>query len=342
MRGIATFLIPGMSKQVLLVHCSLTGNTQHVALVLKQVLEAHGFSCVLHDLIPLIRGISLRSEAEPLAELTRKCDAADVIGLGTLVDGLAPFPKFCKAISALPKRALQGKPSFIFTTFGNIEGWASATVVNCLKKMGSRPLMALPVRCPENFIPLQAIVPDRDYFDAGQETRVRQFAEKLSAVLGSEPSSWPQVELALWKRVLARIGWSSCVSVVPLIGPIRIDPAKCIHCGACVRLCPFGALEKCPDIENTPAGPPQYHMLRCKGCTRCLNRCPAQAISIPVWRSQSRQQYTFTEVRPQGLPHPLREIARVRHVAPRVLLTLAALVVILVGIALRLLRARRV
>ncbi len=70
------------------------------------------------------------------------------------------------------------------------------------------------------------------------------------------------------------------VHISPLIS--QIDQSKCIGCGLCVELCPFGAI-KAEEIEegvtravNIPAS--------CKGCGLCAASCPQHAIDMLHFR----------------------------------------------------------
>jgi len=49
---------------------------------------------------------------------------------------------------------------------------------------------------------------------------------------------------------------------------LLIDTTKCIACGACVSVCPVGALVK------TSNGPVLYEEDRCIGCRYCIQACP--------------------------------------------------------------------
>jgi len=78
--------------------------------------------------------------------------------------------------------------------------------------------------------------------------------------------------------VLAR----DAVKVSPLVS--QVDAEKCIGCGLCAEICPFGAIEMMPvegkglRARNIPAS--------CKGCGLCAASCPQRAIDMLHFRDQ--------------------------------------------------------
>ncbi|MEM1628508.1 MAG: 4Fe-4S binding protein [Desulfurococcaceae archaeon] len=58
-------------------------------------------------------------------------------------------------------------------------------------------------------------------------------------------------------------------------GLIRIDPAKCTGCGACVRACPPNALDIVDMGDKIVI---KYFIGRCIYCWRCVDICPVKAI----------------------------------------------------------------
>lgn len=54
-----------------------------------------------------------------------------------------------------------------------------------------------------------------------------------------------------------------------------VDEKKCIGCGICVNLCPFGAIELIKVNKKRKA---KVIRAACKGCGACASRCPVFAI----------------------------------------------------------------
>lgn len=52
---------------------------------------------------------------------------------------------------------------------------------------------------------------------------------------------------------------------------VTIKESECVGCGACVDVCPEGAIT-CDDIAVIDAG-------KCVDCGACVDECPSSAIS---------------------------------------------------------------
>ncbi len=52
---------------------------------------------------------------------------------------------------------------------------------------------------------------------------------------------------------------------------IKIDAGKCTGCGACISVCPVGAIK----VENAVAVVSE----ECVDCGACIPQCPLEAIS---------------------------------------------------------------
>ncbi len=65
------------------------------------------------------------------------------------------------------------------------------------------------------------------------------------------------------------------VEVAPIVS--RVDQKKCIGCGICAELCPYGAIEMVKVGKRKKA---QTITASCKGCGICASHCPVLAISM--------------------------------------------------------------
>jgi heterodisulfide reductase subunit A len=60
-----------------------------------------------------------------------------------------------------------------------------------------------------------------------------------------------------------------------IIGQVSyVNPADCVACATCVKLCPYGA----PMIN--PLGKAEIQWAKCMGCGSCAAACPARAIAL--------------------------------------------------------------
>jgi heterodisulfide reductase subunit A len=56
-----------------------------------------------------------------------------------------------------------------------------------------------------------------------------------------------------------------------------VDQTKCIGCGICVSVCPYGAMQ----LREEDEGKSQSNKALCKGCGTCASACPMFAIKMP-------------------------------------------------------------
>lgn len=59
------------------------------------------------------------------------------------------------------------------------------------------------------------------------------------------------------------------------MGVMKVDPAKCNHCGLCLQACPFDAWEMHDD--KVPVMKKDY---QCFSCSNCIKACPRDAITL--------------------------------------------------------------
>jgi heterodisulfide reductase subunit A len=72
------------------------------------------------------------------------------------------------------------------------------------------------------------------------------------------------------------------IQVSPLVS--QIDAEKCIGCGLCVSVCPFGAIEL-EEIEGKGKRAKNISA-SCKGCGLCASSCPQKAIDMLHFRNE--------------------------------------------------------
>ncbi len=68
-----------------------------------------------------------------------------------------------------------------------------------------------------------------------------------------------------------------------LISP-RVDPQRCRGCGRCVEICPFNAIHLVPGLDGMYTAEVARH--NCVGCGGCVGRCPVTALDMPYFSNQ--------------------------------------------------------
>ena len=65
------------------------------------------------------------------------------------------------------------------------------------------------------------------------------------------------------------------VTVQPLSKDIKRNESKCTHCGACVPICPTGALVTDPLTRKV-----LFYDTKCIACELCIKACPPRAMEL--------------------------------------------------------------
>ena len=66
------------------------------------------------------------------------------------------------------------------------------------------------------------------------------------------------------------------VSIQPLSKDIKVNWDKCVQCGACVSICPTGALY----IKDKKTMEVAFDPDKCIACELCIRPCPPRAIEV--------------------------------------------------------------
>jgi len=65
------------------------------------------------------------------------------------------------------------------------------------------------------------------------------------------------------------------VKIQPLNQDVTRNEVKCTHCGACVTICPSGALVLDPKTKKV-----LFHAEKCIACELCIKTCPPRAMEL--------------------------------------------------------------
>ena len=69
----------------------------------------------------------------------------------------------------------------------------------------------------------------------------------------------------------------SKVEVRELNAYVKKDEERCTHCGACISICPVGAMCMDPDTRMV-----SYLPEKCIACGTCIDACPPGAIAFKI------------------------------------------------------------
>jgi heterodisulfide reductase subunit A-like polyferredoxin len=64
----------------------------------------------------------------------------------------------------------------------------------------------------------------------------------------------------------------------------RVDPERCRGCGRCADICPFDAIKLIADAQGIFTAEVMRH--NCVGCGGCVGRCPVTAMDMPYFSNQ--------------------------------------------------------
>lgn len=242
-------------KTVALFYFSGTGNTELVAIMLKEEMEKRQFKA------ELIRIEDILKIKTPL-DLGRY----DLVGIGSQVIGFTAPALVNKFVGMLPKA--KGKRTFVFRTAGGVAPVnynASKPMIRKLSRKGYDVFYERIFSIGSNWI---------KKFDDGVTVKLHEAARKKAGlmcdalVLGEKRI----LKTGFFQRVLM-----GCVAhITPLFfriaGKDYAVNDSCTHCGMCVKNCPAGNI-----VEKN--GKVKFNM-SCNLCMRCIYSCPRNAIHL--------------------------------------------------------------
>jgi formate dehydrogenase iron-sulfur subunit len=103
----------------------------------------------------------------------------------------------------------------------------------------------------------------------------------------NEDSSNGQVKWHFAKKQCMHCTDAACLSICPAqaiyhtpLGTVRIDQEKCVGCGACVGVCPFGVPRVDPNTKKSRKCTMCYERLTNDKKPACVTACPTGALSF--------------------------------------------------------------
>ena len=163
------------------------------------------------------------------------------------------------------------KKVFIIATMGLFSGDGAGVLARLLKKYGAVITGGLHLKMPDNICDEKVL--KRTYeknlrLIENTEGKIKKAAIRLK---NGNP---PQEGLGIWYHAAGLFGQRLYFyhKTKYYTDKLKIDPAKCVGCGLCEKLCPMKNIKSADG--TAVAGN------KCTMCYRCINQCPKQAITL--------------------------------------------------------------
>ncbi len=173
-------------------------------------------------------------------------------------------------IDALP--AQNGKPAFVFNTYGLISGKTLKLMAEWVTQKGFTVIAGHTLHMPESYPPL--IARGMRFDNSPNDTEMDKFNHFIS---GLEQSIKTMASGATIGPSTISIGLLNHLLPVSTgkkskrdMGAIFVDEPLCTKCKKCEKSCPHDA------ITMNPL--PVFDSGRCRNCWTCYNQCPEKAI----------------------------------------------------------------
>ena len=258
-----------------------TGNTKYVCDRLKRSLEARGWQARLAAIAGLDTG-----------DRDRLIGESDTVFLAYPIYGSDPPDMMRQFVRDLPPGG--GKPLGVICTQLAFSGDGASVFFGRLRRRGYRQKWAWQVTMPNNLcIPGSPFRQSADYRRHEQRylTRARDKVERIADAVDTGrrrlgDHSPFHLLLGLSQRPAYR-----AFAMKSYARRLDVDAGACIGCGKCAAACPAGVLEMkdgCAVFVNRSD---------CQVCLRCLNFCPASAVTFggrvrqPLYKGPTREMY---------------------------------------------------
>jgi len=200
----------------------------------------------------------------------------DIVGLAAFTDFFAPSQVMQTFVKGLPQQ--NGKPAFVFNTYGFISGKTIKVLEKWADARGFQVVSGYSLHTPESYPPM--IARGQANVDAPNEKELARFntfitelGQLCSALANGQSITSQKIKVGLLNYIMPT---SARTQARKDMGPKYVDETLCTQCATCEKGCPYQA------IKLTPF--PVFDMDKCYGCWRCYNRCPQQAIYTEKFR----------------------------------------------------------
>ncbi|MEW5816795.1 MAG: EFR1 family ferrodoxin [Spirochaetota bacterium] len=200
----------------------------------------------------------------------------DIAGFATFTDFGGPPYLFEAFVQGLPMQ--EGKPAFVFNTYGFISGKTLRTMERQVSGKGFTVLAGYSLHTPESYPPMIAGGRGNEEApDVKEMEAFNAFAKELEKHLENlgkgRRISGKTIRIGLLNSIIPKL---SRTTAKRDMGDKYVDESLCTECGTCERLCPYKAIRM--------SSKPVFDMEKCYGCWRCYNKCPERAIYTNKFR----------------------------------------------------------
>lgn len=166
------------------------------------------------------------------------------------------------------------KYTFIFNTYGFINGNALNNLGNWVKSIGCILIAGFALHTPESSpIMIKYKITSKDSPNKKEMNKFNDFIKELDLKAKKVKNSEVVKEIVVREnKIFTLIGKILNGSPLASIGKKYVDQNKCIKCKVCEKKCPYNAVHFQDEY-------PKFDEINCKSCFICYNQCPTQAIN---------------------------------------------------------------
>jgi flavodoxin/Pyruvate/2-oxoacid:ferredoxin oxidoreductase delta subunit len=241
-----------------MVYFSQTGATARAGERIAAGLRASGFE---------VKACNIKDQKPP------EVDEYDVLGIGSPVYAFAPPLNVSDYVNGLPP--LDGKPAFVFVTYGTFRFNAADRIRRALIRKGAKEVGLFCCRGADFYLGYLKLgyLFSPEHPEAGELAAAEAFGRDVAARVkeGQEFRAPGETSPPLIYRI-ERLSFSRWMSAWVHTRFFKVDDQKCNMCGLCAARCPVG------NIKENKAGYPVWGR-NCLLCLTCEMECPEEAIT---------------------------------------------------------------
>ena len=269
------------------IYFSGSGNTRHCAELFASASGGRAVSIESPEALEILKdGNNLQDHNAGGQEALQTITEAAEVGLAYPTH-YSDVPLIVKDFIAKNGALFKGKKVFVIVTMGLFSGDGAGGGARLLKKQGAKILGGLHLRMPDAI----GDVPMLKKSMAKNLATIKQTEQKIArAVESTKNGRYPKDGLSVWHFLAGLFGqrlWF-IPTVKALRSKLKIDAQKCSGCGTCAAGCPTKSIA----IQK---GKAVFAPGSCTLCYRCVNHCPARAITLIGKRVLEQCRYDLYE-----------------------------------------------